>query len=83
VASSDSIAVSEQDLDSLAGCLDDNDSLGPDDSASNIAAIVTIDDDPMVFYHEVERMRSYRDVLAARAKRKASRLTTPVPRAPR
>jgi hypothetical protein len=64
-------------LDSLAGCLDDNDSLGPDDSASNIAAIVTIDDDPMVFYHEVERMRSFGDVLAARAKRKASRTDDP------
>ena len=48
-----------------------------EDSASNIAAIVTIDDDPMVFYHEVDRMRSYRDVLAARAKKKADRADDP------
>ena len=74
MVSTDSIAVGEEDIVSL----DDNDSIVPDDSASNIAAIVTIDDDPMVIYHEVEQMRrKTQDWWDLRAKRKASRTDDP------
>jgi len=70
VVSSDSIAVNEQDMVSLC----DDDGIEPVDSISNVAAAVTFDNDPMIFFHGVDHMRygKSQDMVDHRAKKRAA-----------